>query len=262
MRVAVVLSAAVAVAGLAAGCAGSDGGAVDGPSSGERGTVLLEPLPTAAPTAAATTMADTTVPDDPVDAAVEVPEGATRLSPDGPWRLVDSAPGVDGHGLVYELMPGLWAFLPYEQDLAQGIVWTFHERDRELVEDWLRAMTVYFRATTSYPMTFGDDVWEEWFPVRDMAVVDMLATRRSNGYHVELDMGMVLRPEVLGEQRTDTTAIVFDCEYDGTIVVDRAGDVVPPSAKGFIDDGMGYRMELIDGAWRVMAIGSQDNACM
>ena len=53
MRVAVVLSAAVAVAGLAAGCAGSDGGAVDGPPLGERGTVLLEPLPTAAPTARA-----------------------------------------------------------------------------------------------------------------------------------------------------------------------------------------------------------------
>ena len=89
------------------------------------------------------------------EGSVPATAGATHLSPGGPWRLVASAPGIQSPGLVYELMPRLWVFLPSEQDLAHGVVWTFHERDREVIEDWLRAMVVYYRGVTVDPMQIG-----------------------------------------------------------------------------------------------------------
>ena len=255
MRVTKPLSVAVVVMVLV-GC--SDGhrpSAVTIDSSAPATLPLARPVATSSTSSSVAT--STTVGVD-----VVVPEGATMLSADGPWRLVPSAPGIESPGLVYELMPELWVFLPSQSDFAHGVVWTFHERDRVVIEAWLRAMVVYFRGVTADPMQFEGAEWDSWFPVRDMPIIDVLEERRSKGYHLDLDLGLVLRPEVLGEQRTDTTAIVFDCELDGSILIDHTGAMVPPSRKGVGDDGVGYRMEVIDGSWRVTQIGSQPDACM
>ena len=70
------------------------------------------------------------------------------LSADGPWTLVDSAPGVTTPGLVYELMPGLWVYLPVVEDIPNGITWTLNEEDRPIIEAYLQARLVYYLAVT------------------------------------------------------------------------------------------------------------------
>lgn len=254
VTVAAVVASVCMVAGVA-GCTG-DGTPAPGADPVAPTTALPASLPSTAPDDVSP--AGDTVPD---PSRASSADGVTRLSPDGPWRLVDSAPGIESPGSVYELMPGLWVFLPSERDLDHGVVWTFHERDRELIEDWLRAMVVYHRGVTADPMRFEGDEWDTWFPSRDMPILSLLEQRRASGQHLDLDLGLVLRPVVLGEQRTDTTAIVFDCELDGSVIVDRNGAVVPPSYRGVADDGRGYRMARVDGSWRVVEIGSQPTAC-
>ena len=97
------LLAVILVAGSMTAC---DGGGTAAPVAP---TDLSSPVVTAAPlttvlttstsvgvvtTVSATTVADTVPP------TVTVPVGAPVLSPDGPWTLVASAPGINSVGLV------------------------------------------------------------------------------------------------------------------------------------------------------------------
>jgi hypothetical protein len=68
-------------------------------------------------------------------------EATIQLSPDGPWRR-RLAPGITTPGLVYELMPGLWVWLPTEEDIPNGITWVLNEADLPIIEAYLQARLV------------------------------------------------------------------------------------------------------------------------
>jgi hypothetical protein len=234
---------AIAVSGvlLLAGCSsGSDAG-LDTIAPTSASLQPLQPLP--ATTAAPTTLA----------AAPEVtlPEGVVGLSADGPWTLVDSAPGITTPGLVYELMPGLWAYLPVVEDVANGITWTLNEEDRPIIEAYLQARLVFYLAITSDPMDFSSSDWVEFYVDSGQRLRGVFEPGAEQGQVGDMDSGVVLRPTVGGDGRTDVDALVLDCALNGSIVRNADGSIAEGSTPGIGIDDIGATMRLVDGRWKL-----------
>ena len=183
-----------------------------------------------------------------------------QLSTDGPWRRVDSAPGITTPGLFYELMPKLWAYLPLEMDLEHGIAWTLHNPDDiPVIEGYLRAQVTFFQATVQRPMDLSEAFWSPTFD--DPATLRWLEVERRKGRNIDLDLGVVLRPEVIGDERTETTAFLYDCTLDGSVFREADGTVAPNSHHRIAASGLGFRMRLRGGTWKAIQMGGQPEAC-
>jgi hypothetical protein len=212
-------------------------------------TTVTEPAPaSSSSTSVATTVSVTTV------------AGAIGLSPDGPWRLVDSAPGITTPGLVYELMPKLWVYLPVTEDIANGITWTLNEPDRPLIEAYLQARLVFFRVTETNPFDLADPGWAEWYTDGGASYDGVLSERSSRGEVFDRDVGVVLRPVVLGEGRTDSEGIVFDCMLDGGVWRLPDGSLGADSTPGVAPNGVAAKVSLSD-HWAINGLATQPEAC-
>lgn len=233
---------------------GCDAGEGDGLDTIAPSSESLSPLPTlSATTAPPTTVAATT--------EATLPAGVVGLSADGPWTLVDSAPGITTPGLVYELMPGLWVYLPVVEDVANGITWTLNEEDRPIIEGYLQATLVYYAAVTSSPMDFSSEGWAEFYVDGGERLKGVMAPRGAAGQVVSLDAGVVLRPIVIGDGRTDVDAIVFDCEINGAVRRNADGSLAEGSTPGIGINEVGVTMRLVDGVWKQDRIADAEGAC-
>ena len=199
---------------------------------------------------ASTVVASSTVAASSTVVPVSVPPGAVGLSPDGPWRLVDSAPGVTTPGLVYELMPKLWAVIQVEETEQSTYSWTLNDADRPIIEAYLQAQLTYFTAVTSNPINLDLPGWTQFYagPAIDHS---WLVERSDQGQSVDLDLGVVYQPQVLGDERTDTTAAIADCVLDGSVFRLADGSVAPGSSHGVGEVSRVTRMVLTDGTWKV-----------
>ncbi|MFM7252928.1 MAG: hypothetical protein ACKO27_07665 [Ilumatobacteraceae bacterium] len=189
-------------------------------------------------------------------------EAPVTLSPDGPWRRVSGAPGIDTPGLFYELMPKLYVYLPTVEDLDRGITWTLGLDDVPIIEAYLQALLVYYRATTVNPMELDDPGWERWFVDAGAVLLDGLGRRRDRGEHVDLADGVVLRPLVAGDERSETTALVMDCMLDGSVFLTPDGSLAEGSRWGVGKLGFGMRLEAFDGRWMAKQTGPAEQACI
>ena len=225
---------------LLAGCDAGEGSQLDtiAPSSES-----VSPLPTLPTTVAASTTV--------VATEATLPEGVVGLSADGPWKLVDSAPGITTPGLVYELMPGLWVYLPVVEDIANGITWTLNEEDRPIIEGYLQASLVYYQAVTATPMDFTSDGWTEFYVDGGKRLIGVSEPRGDRGEVLDLDVGVVLRPTVGGDARTDSTALVLDCSLNGSVFRNSDGSIADGSTPGIGLDEVGALMTLVSGVWRI-----------
>ena len=201
------------------------------------------------PGVASTVVASSTAAASSTVVPVSVPPGAVGLSPDGPWRLVDSAPGVTTPGLVYELMPKLWAVIQVEETEQSTYSWTLNEADRPIIEAYLQAKLMYLVAVSSDPIDV-DAGWSNFY-AGEALDHSWLTGRRDEGQTVDLDLGVVYQPQVLGDERTDTTAAIADCVLDGSVFRLKDGSVAPGSSQGVGRVARVTRMALIDGAWKV-----------
>ncbi len=143
-RTTILVFAAACVGLVGCDSGGSADPATIAPASSQPST-----LPTSGSSSTSSTTEPSTTMVDATTLAGSLPEGEIGLSPDGPWRLVDSAPGITTPGLVYELMPKLWVYLPVEEDIEQGILWTLNEEDLPIIEAYLQARLVFYRAITA-----------------------------------------------------------------------------------------------------------------
>jgi len=245
--------------------------ALVGCSGGERadGTLPTAPPTTVAvttttvvatTTVAASTTVTVTSTEAPAPATTAVAAGV-GLSADGPWRLVDSAPGVTTPGLVYELIPKLWAFIQLEETDTSTYPWTLNDTDRPIIEAYLQAQLTYFQAATSDPPDFSQPGWTEFYAVGGSGRLEPLKKRRLAGQVADLDIGVVSQPWLLGDERTDTYAIVADCVLDGGVFRMPDGSLAEGSTLGVTRVGKAARMEFIDGQWKVVAEGSFDGGC-
>ena len=219
-------------------------------------TLATTPPTASLPPATTGTSAASTVPE-----TVVVDDGTIALSPDGPWRRVDSAPGVTLPGLVYELMPGLWVWLPTKEDIPNGITWVLNETDLPIIEAYLQARLVFFRATNQSPMDFDDPGWSGHYVDGSDGFRRALVDRDARGEVFSLDAGVVLRPAVLGEQRSDVFAVVFDCMLDGSTWRLPDGSVGEGSSPGVSPSGIGVTLQLAGSTWKVDKVASQPDAC-
>lgn len=183
------------------------------------------------------------------------------LSPGGPWQRVDSAPGVTQPGLVYQLMEGLWVWLPVVEDVPHGITWVLNETDLPVIEAYLQARLVYFTAITADPIDLDLPGWKQWYADGGAAYRDILQVRRSQGQVAELDAGVVLRPFVMGEERTDTSAVVADCFLDGGVFKLADGSMAPGSTPGVQPYGSAARLSLGPKGWIVQQVSHQQETC-
>lgn len=259
--------------GAAFGAASLCGVALTGCSSGD-GEGAVPTLPTAlpAPTAppptasasaatsstAGPTLPETTAPAAPTTVPVAVP--VVGLSPDGPWRLVDSAPGVAAPGLVYELMPKLWAVIQVEETDESTYPWTLNEADRPIIEAYLQAQLTYYTAITSNPMDLDLPGWTEFYAGQSTEL-GTLAQRKGEGQVADMDLGVVMRPQVLGDERSGSAAIVSDCMLDGAIFRLQDGSIAAGSSLGVADLSWGARLELLGGRWMVVEVGPIEGGC-
>ena len=237
--------------------------ACDGGTTAPPDLTEVSTTPTVAPTAApSTTVAATTTEEPSTTASPTTAPGTVGLSPDGPWTLVDSAPGVEGVGLTYELMPKLWVFLPTEVDLERGYLWTFNEEDREVIEAYLMAKLTRYRSTDSVPATLDDTGWDLYYT--DALAADILPLYQEfsdQGVYVDLDLGVVLRPAVIEDQRTNTYVIILDCVLDGAVARSADGELAPGATPGVAENGYAFALINEDGTWKVDNYSDEVSAC-
>ncbi len=235
-----------------------DGGTTAPPDLTEASTTPTVP-PTAAPS---TTVAATTTEEPSTTASPTTAPGTVGLSPDGPWTLVDSAPGVEGVGLTYELMPKLWVFLPTEPDPEHGVIWTFAEEDREIIEAYLLAMLTTYKSISSVPIDLDTSGWTEHFTA-DLAdsVLPEYQSWVNADVHVDLDLGVVLRPIVLEDDRTESYAVLLDCVLDGAVLRNADGSLAAGATPGVAENGYAYALVLEDGRWKAANSNSEASAC-
>ena len=184
-----------------------------------------------------------------------------RLSAGGPWTLTPSAPGVSAPGLTYLLRPGLWVFLPLVEDHEHGVVWVFRQSDRAIVEAYLRAWITYFDHATANPMSLDPAGWTPTIADGGATFQQVLAQAASVGGHLEAGDGIVLRPEVIDDHRSASTARVLDCVLDGSFLVDRAGALVGGSSRGVARSGWAMDLVLTDAGWKGERVGGAVEAC-
>lgn len=246
----IVTRAALALACVLAACDSGGNAAPD--------TLSTSPVTASLPASTTTSPPETTGSVVPVTGQ----PGEIELSPDGPWTRVDFAPGVTQPGLVYLLMPGVWVWLPTVEDIPNGITWVLNPDDVPVIEAYLQARLVFFTAITTDPMDLDLAGWRVWYADGGADYRTRLQPRADAGQVADLDVGVVLRPEVMGEERTGETALVIDCMLDGGVFLLPDGSLAPGSTRGVAESGGAFRMRLSGDQWQVTEAGSYEQACL
>ena len=239
--------------------------------SSNDGNGAVATLPTLAETVAPPTSGSSATVAPTSSTVVEVPTtsssvtmapGVVGLSPDGPWRLVDSAPGVTTPGLVYELMPKLWAFIQVEETDQSTYSWTLNEADRPIIEAYLNSRITFAKAVTSNPINLDLPGWTEFYADGGAGYRIVLEPLRAQGQVADLDLGVIYRPSVLGDERTATTALISECMLDGGVFRMPDGSLAPGSNHAVSERAKWARMILIDGRWMVADEGAIEGSCV
>jgi hypothetical protein len=184
-----------------------------------------------------------------------------RLSADGPWTLTSSVPGVSAKGLTYLVRPGLWVFLPLVEDQRHGIVWVFRQSDRAIIEAYLRAWAAYVDHASTTPMVLDPAQWLTAMNDGGASFRQVLQGASAVGGHLELGEGIVLRPEVVDDHRSSSTARVLDCVLDGSYLVDRSGAPVAGSTRSVGRSGWAMDLVLTASGWKGDRVGGAVEAC-
>ena len=249
------------VAGL--GAAACSGGA------GEVAPVSLEPIASTLPSAAttpSTTVAvtavsttdasqpDTTQPD------TTFPELTGPVFSDALGVKVASAPGVNTPGDTRQLLPeGLYVHIAWTADPTDPSVFTVQPDDIPILEAYANAVTTYYRAAMT-TMTTDDPGFAEYFVDRSSPFEKSFDLRRQSGQRIFLGSGVVLRPYLLSDKTTASTAVVLDC-YLTDEVYQSEGDV--PLASGSpAPVGQVVTMARVNGRWLVDKAGPEPQACV
>src|SRR5688500_14925038 len=129
---------------------------------------------------------------------------------------VDTAPGVNTPGDTRELMPGLWVHIAWEPDPNDPSVFTVQPGDEEILEAYANARRVYYEAATT-TVDISSPEWAEYYLDAGEQYREILEDRTRNGERRDLDLGVVIRPYIPVDQRTATSAVVLDCQLDGSV---------------------------------------------
>jgi hypothetical protein len=152
-------------------------------------------------------------------------------------------------------------YLPTTEDVAHGITWTLTPQDVPVIEAYLHARLVFFEVTETNPFDLRDPGWAKWYTDGGASYQSILSERSARGEVLDRADGIVLRPTVLGDGRSATKAIVFDCMLDGSVWRLPNGSLGPGSVAGISPNGFAASLSRPSGAWAIAQSATQSEAC-
>ncbi len=258
---------------VASGCAHSTGTVVPARIEGEAPSPSVTPTSPSTPTIGASPDAGGhTAGSIPARAATSAPVDQTTSTPttpttaiDGPrlsaglGTAVDTAPSVRTRGDTRRLLTeGLFVHLAWEPDAKDPSVFTPLAEDLPILEAYIGAQLAYYRAALG--LSRPDDPELDRFLVDGrVRFADAIAARAAAGLTLQLGSGVVLRPHVLGDQRTASTAVVLDCYLHDEQELPVGATAVPGPMRTY---GLVATMVLLDGTWKVDRTGRETGVCL
>jgi len=176
--------------------------------------------------------------------------------------VVDSIPEVTEPGLYYELsLPGLYAYFPEKVNDDDPVFWNMNEADRPIIEAYLNAQLTINQAMLTRPMDFNLAGWNLYFEDGGAAMQQVLQPRSAAGLALDVDLGIVMRPWILEDGRSATTALVVDCVNNGSVLAQSDGTLAGTSSRGWGPNSYIASMVLVDGAWKLERLEDWEDAC-
>jgi hypothetical protein len=136
--------------------------------------------------------------------------------------------------------------------------------DQPIIDAYVTYLTAWAEANSQNPIDPNStllngllDADFERFTRADME------DRRNHGQVLNVAGGVTLRPHVVADARSETEAIVFDCQLDGTYWSNAAtGEPLPGETVTVHQLGASARMVLRNGRWIVLTAGPEGAACL
>lgn len=207
---------------------------------------------------AGTEAAPQSTPSPPDQTPTDPPADGPRFSA-GIGTPVDVAPSVRTRGDTRRLLDeGLYVHLAWEPDPGDPSVFTPLAEDVVILEAYVGAQLAYYRAALG--LSRPDDQELDRFLVDGrVRFADAFAARAAAGLSLRLGSGVVLRPYVLGDQRTATSAVVLDCYLHDEQEVPLGAPTVPGPMRTY---GLVATMTLIEGGWKLDRTGTEQGVCL
>ena len=219
---------------------------------------------TAVPVTVADTMAATTTSDANAPGTTGAP-ATTKGGLTGPMFSdalgvkVDTAPGVNTRGDTRRLLDeGVFVHIAWEPDPTDASVFTVQPDDIPILEAYAMAQATYYRAALGLTTT-DDPAFDRYIVGGGSRFLKAFEQRAAAGLKLSIGTGVVLRPYVLGDQRTDTSAVVLDCLLEDEQEIPQAAQ---PESGNLNTYNLVVSMVLIDGRWKVDRSGEQEGVCL
>ncbi len=172
---------------------------------------------------------------------------------------VERAPGVNTRGDTRQLLPeGLYVHIAWEPDPDDPSVFTVQPDDIAILEAYANAVTTYYRAATT-TVTTGDPDFAKYFVDAGAKYDDSFGEALAGNFLGSLGNGVVLRPYVLGDQRSDSTAVVLDCYLQNEQFIPRG---TAPRLSELVPTGQIATMVLMTDSWKIDVAAGEPRACL
>jgi len=213
---------------------------------------------TAAPatTTAATTTLFTLFPTTSLGAG---PEITGPMFSDSLGVKIDTAPGVHSRGDTRKLLDqGLWVHIAWEADPQDFSVYTAYPEDIEILEAYTRATLAYYKGALGLTPTTDPD-FDLYMINGSTRFNEAFEERSAAGTILSLGSGVLLRPYVLGDQRSETTAVVLDCVLLDEQEISLASG--SPTLGEFRPYPVVATMIKTSDGWKIDRLGSEPGVC-
>ena len=171
---------------------------------------------------------------------------------------VDTAPGVRTRGDTRQLVPdGLYVHIAWEPDPDDPSVFTVQHDDIDILEAYTNAVRVFYEAATTDLVI--DDRFARFFSDGGAKFTSSFDEARAGGFVKNLGPGVLLRPYVLADNRSDVSAVVLDCTLSSEewLQADQPNSLSSPMRLGSITT-----MILNDGRWMIDVVAEEGGACL
>lgn len=220
-----------------------------------------DPATTTTSSQPTTTVADTEP--DPTEPNTTASIDVGRYLPDGLGTVVDSAPGVDSPGEVIELLDNVWFFVPSEPVEGDANIVPPLPEDQGILIAYAEAQAAYHdqASTNPVPTEPSPQLADALADGGQRLIDNVLAPAAEAGQYVDLSDGIVLRPVVIADPRSDTEAFIFDCQLDGTVLVNADGSLADGQIPGVKEFPQIASVVKVDGEWIVDRLTRDERAC-
>ena len=225
--------------------------------------------PSSAPTVSEPTVSESTV-FDPTASEPTPPATVDSTQPDangvtGPMFSdalgvkVATAPGVNTPGDTRQLLPaGLYVHIAWQADPTDASVFTVQPDDIPILEAYANATATFYAAATT-DLVVDAGAFAPYMVDGGRQFADSLHDASAAGYVDSLGTGVVLRPYVLADRRSESTAVVLDCTLSNEQFVLR-GEI--PVDTEVVTRGQATTMVKVDGIWKADVFSSLGTACV